>query len=296
MHSAWRNALRSRLLSRELWAGLGLGVLAGCLTIDPFACADDTDCVFDGAPGICVQAEQTCVYADPGCVTAWSTADGSCVPAPAGGVDPSAGSSEAGEGEGEGSSSGVDPSSTETGVDTLPVDDATDGGTTTGDDDPGTTTGEPKGCLGDPVDLTPMGVAVAESTFNDDFHAFLSVDDDLTTSWFSSGPEPGGQPTHYTWSVVDPICFSQILITGNGLHANQGFQTGFGFGNVVVRVYDSEDQVVFQHMQLLENTPDPPVIVNPGVDGVRLELEFSGHEDNSCGGFSELEVVGNLLP
>lgn len=292
---AWATELRARVRripARGLSAGLALGVVAGCLSIDPFLCQTDADCVFEGNPGICVQTNQSCVYVDPTCISQWSTADGSCVDAPGGTVDPSAGSSEGGEGGGTGATS-VEPPSTETGEDTLSVDD--DGTSTSGDSDPGTTTGEPQPCAGPAVDLTGMGAVVAESTFNDSFQAFLSVDDDLSTSWFSSGPESEGQPTHFTWDVLQPVCISQVLVTGNGLHSNPGFQTNFGFENVILRIYDENDDIVFQHMQLLPDTPDPPVIVNPEVEGVRLDLEFSGHEDNSCGGFSELEILGNTL-
>ena len=73
------------------------------------------------------------------------------------------------------------------------------------------------------------------------------------------------------------------VIQGHHLRSNQ---------YLVVRVYDENDAVVFQQMAPLGGTPDPPVIVEPGVWGVRVELELSEHESNDCGGFSELQIVG----
>ena len=67
---------RRARLGRWLVLGLGLGAVASCIQFDEFQCQDDGDCVYDGRPGQCRLAEQTCIYPDETCPTRWSTADG----------------------------------------------------------------------------------------------------------------------------------------------------------------------------------------------------------------------------
>ncbi len=266
--------------------GLCLGVAGGCIQFDPFQCQDDGDCVYDGRPGQCRLAEQTCIYPDESCPTRWSSADGECMsPAGASGgsdSDPSDGATSVASTSGEDSGDPtVDPPATTT---------ATTGPVTTSTTS--ATTGDPVGCGGGPFnDLTGLGVVEASSIFSDNFHPFLAADGDYGSSWFSAGPESGG-PSIFQWTVLDPHCFASVSITGNGLHDNPNFREDYGFENVVVRVYDESDALVFQQMASLGGTPDPPVLVQPDVWGVRIELELSEHESNDCGGFSELEIAG----
>ncbi|MEX1368834.1 MAG: hypothetical protein AB1Z98_37245 [Nannocystaceae bacterium] len=265
-------------------AGLSLGMVAGCLRIDAYHCVRNDECVLDGVEGRCLIAEAVCVYEDPASCseTRWIRADGSCAPNPGGGIDSAEGSS--------GATSTADASSTDDGV--PPESSTTDPVETSGDPFP-PTTGQPTGCAGTTEDITGQGVVVANSVFSDDFPAFLGVDGNFATSWFSAGPEPDGLPTVFTWTSLETLCIAQVQVTGNGLHANPSFRTDFGFENMTLRVYDETDAVVFQQMYGLEGTPDPPVVAFPDVEGVRVELELFNHESNNCGGFSELSIVGN---
>ena len=43
----------------------------------------------------------------------------------------------------------------------------------------------------------------------------------------------------------------------------------------------------------LAGTPDPTVVVNPNAVGSVVVLRFHGHEDPTCGGFAELEVLAH---
>ncbi len=264
-----------------------MGTAAGCLDVDAFQCQTDLNCVLEGVRGRCVFPEQVCAYPDPACVgSAWSTADGRCVTVP---DTPS----EATDGEDVGSSTDGDPTGGTSGP-PPPVDGSSSTGPApTTDTPPGTSSGGPVGCVGPVDDITPEGVVEVSSVFNDNFQGYLAVDDNFTTSWFSDGPGPNDTPAVFTWSVLQPYCISQITMTGNGLHQNQSFQENFGFESVVVRVFDAADTVVFQQMFSLAMTPDPPMIAFPDVEGVRVELELSDHESSNCGGFSELEIVGN---
>ncbi len=278
-HRRWAAPLALALV------GIGAGMVAGCLTVDAFNCETDLNCVFQGVSGRCVFPDQVCAYPDPTCPgSPWSTADGRCVVVPDAPPDATDGSETGPRATSEPGTSGGP----------MPLDDSSSSGPpdpTTGDP-PGTTTDEPMGCVGPMDDITGLGVAEASSVFDDNFQAYLSVDGNFATSWFSSGPEPGNLPTIYTWSVLDPHCIAQVTITGNGLHSNQNFQEQFGFENMVLRVYDQDDTLMFQQMYGMGGTPDPPVLAFPGVWGTRVELELFDHESDNCGGFSELEIVG----
>ncbi len=281
---------RTGARTAALAAGLLLGFAVSCIQFDPFACQDDSDCVFEGRPGQCRLAEQVCIYPDDSCPTRWGTAQGECMSPVGGGSEVG---SEAGPGEasdaqpGTGTGSGSADSGTTLPPTTTSM--VTTTATTTG---PTTETGDPSVCGAGPFDdLTGLGVVWASSTYSDSFHAFLSTDGNFATSWFSAGPEPGG-PSIYEWTVVDPVCITSINLTGNGLHQDPDFRTDYGFESVVIRVYDEDDSIVFQQMESLADTPDPPIIVEPDVWGVKIVLELSEHESDDCGGFSELTVVG----
>lgn len=273
--------------------GLGMGIPLGCLNVPSYQCDTDLSCVAHGKSGRCFLG--SCVYVSGACAndTGWEDAAGECVEGP----------SFPGESDDQGeasdddtppvatssaSTSGTDPTA---GEDTLQLEDTGDP-TTTGEP-PDPTTGTPQGCTGPMDDITSMGVVDADSVFDDNYQPYLSVDGSYASSWFSSGPGPGGSPSIYTWSVLSPLCVAQVTITGNGLHQNPDFRQGFGFDSVAVRVYDDADAVVFQQMFSLAGTPDPAIIAYPDVEGVRVELELANHETSNCGGFSELEIVGN---
>lgn len=268
----------------------------GCLDVPAYQCDSDLNCVADGKSGRCLPLSRTCVYPSASCGdTGWENAAGDCVAGPTTGDDGAAASSDDGP---SATDSGTPSPSTSTdpttGADTMAVEDTGPGeGTTTDEPPPGTTTGRPQGCTGPMDDITAMGVVEADTVFDDNYQPYLSVDGSFASSWFSSGPEGGDTPSLYTWSVLSPVCIAQINITGNGLHSNPSFREGFGFGSVVIRVFDEADDVVFQQMFGLAGTPDPPVVAFPNVEGVRVELELANHENSSCGGFSELELVGN---
>jgi hypothetical protein len=68
------------------------------------------------------------------------------------------------------------------------------------------------------------------------------------------------------------------------------FPTGFGFGQVIVRVLRA-GSVVFEQTVGLPGTPDPDVIVSPNVVGDTVALQFLQPESPDCGGFAELRVM-----
>lgn len=255
-------ASRGRI--RGQWLGLGVlvGTAVGCIQFDRFQCQDDADCVYEGTPGQCVLNEQTCVYPDDSCDTRWVTASGECR-SPA--VDGSSGAAP----------TDMDPSAT------------------SGQEGSGSTASIPRDCQNGPYDnVSEVGVVEASSVFSDNYHAFLAADQDKSTSWFSSGPEEGGLPSMYTWDVLEPYCIGRVDIFGNGLHANPAFREDFGFESVIVRVYDQDEEIVFQQMLPMLGTPDPDLFVEPRMVGVRVELELFEHESTDCGGISELEISG----
>jgi hypothetical protein len=141
---------------------------------------------------------------------------------------------------------------------------------------------------GTTVNITGEGVVEASTTFSDQFPASLSVDGDRGTSWFSAGPGAGGAPSLYRWTGTRDDLITSISVLSNAQHLD--FPTGFGFGSVIVQVLDADGNVVFEETVELAGTPDPDVVVNPGVVGRSVVLTLSGHEDPSCGGFSELQI------
>ena len=136
------------------------------------------------------------------------------------------------------------------------------------------------------ADITPAGRVSASSTFGADFSPSLAVDGSATSSWFSAG---GGSAT-FTWQITKPEIISQVTSAGNGAHATTAFQAGFGFEGVTVELY-SVGLLVGTAEASLKGTPDPTVQVDFGLEADEIRLLFSGGEDPSCGGFSELNVV-----
>jgi len=144
------------------------------------------------------------------------------------------------------------------------------------------------------VPLTPMGDIAAETVYNSEsrFQAIGAVDGNHQTSWFSSGPDADRTPTWFRWRVAAPQCIQNVSLIGNGHHSDFRFRQDFGFGGVTVQILQ-EGQLVFSRYQALTGTPDPDITVDVGgVQGTEVLLQFTGHEDDSCGGFSELSITG----
>jgi hypothetical protein len=142
---------------------------------------------------------------------------------------------------------------------------------------------------GTKVDITGEGSVEASSTYTG-FSALMSVDGDGTTSWFSAGPGPDGSPSIYRWTGARDDLITTVSILSNAQHSEPDFRSGFGFGSATIQVLDADNNVVFEETLDLEGTPDPDVVVHPGVVGRAIVLSLTGHEDPTCGGFSELQI------
>jgi hypothetical protein len=245
------------------------------------SCIDDTVCLRDGVQGSCL-TPGFCAFDDGDCTSGmrWDTTAGDgladdCVSA--GGDPPDAG----------------------------PGFENTCGGTMTLQAEPGTDCGvcdsgtwqcsgtESVACTGElsiSRTIAFEGSVVASTEFSGSFEAELSVDGDLSSSWFSSGPENNGVPSIYTWTGTRDDCFESISISGNAQHSNSSFRTDFGFGQATILILDASDDPVFSETVQLPGTPDPDRIVMPGVMGRKVQIEFLGHESDDCGGFSELII------
>jgi len=139
------------------------------------------------------------------------------------------------------------------------------------------------------VEIADEGTVTASTTYDESFEAALSVDGDRSTSWFSAGPGSDGTSV-YRWTGTKDDTIAKIALLSNAENRVPDFRTGFGFGSVTVQVLDVDDNVVFEQTVALDGTPDPDVAVSPGVIGRSVVLTFTGHEDATCGGFSELEI------
>jgi hypothetical protein len=139
------------------------------------------------------------------------------------------------------------------------------------------------------VDITDEGAVEASSTFSG-FPDTLSVDGDRATSWFSSGPGPEGAPSVYRWTGTHDDLITAVVLLSNAQHSEPSFRTGFGFGSVTIQVLNAIGSVVFEETIALDGTPDPDITVQPGVVGRTVVLSLAGHEDPTCGGFSELQI------
>lgn len=267
--------------------------LGGCLEVPAFRCEGHDVCVLNQVQGTCRFDTNTCVYPAPAdvCPSMWRDANGNCVdgnatsdftttlpgntsdlPDTTTSVDPTTSTGT--------TMSPVSAGSTSTGV-------ATSGSSSTSD------TGVTDPCDGVLDNITSLGVVGASTVFTD-FPPGLSVDGDLSTSWFSTGPEGVDVPSIYNWTLSNEHCIARLFISGNGLHDQQEFQEGYGFGRVVFRILDANNEEVFEQERLLPGTPDPDIMVDvPGVVGKRVVLELYEHENEDCGGFSELQVLGD---
>ncbi|HJW91514.1 MAG TPA: VWA domain-containing protein, partial [Anaerolineales bacterium] len=139
-------------------------------------------------------------------------------------------------------------------------------------------------------DATSEGSVQASST-SSGYPASSAIDGDTTTSWFSRGPNIDGPTSTFQWTGLRDDLITSLTILSNKDHSNPSFRTGYGFDSVMVQILDAAGSIVFEETIELPGTPDPDVILKPGVVGRSVVLIFSGHESVDCGGIGEL-VVG----
>ncbi len=289
---------------RRAWTLLPLALALGCLEEPAYQCQSDDVCFYKGFAGVCDLASASCAYQSVDCqglssIEGWVNARGLCVPAP-NNAEPSSTTGDSGGGITSGSTSTV---STSTPPTSDPTNDAesSNGIVTAGESSSGSaesessssglTSGSSNGCEGLTDDLTDQGTVTATTTFNG-FPASNSIDGSLSSSWFPTGPEGDGGPSVFSWSTVTDRCINRIEVDDNSAHSNNDFRSGYGFASATVRVIQ-DDIVVFEEMVSLPGTPDGPFAVETsGVQGSRVLIELSGHENTTCGGFSELRVIG----
>jgi serine/threonine-protein kinase len=140
------------------------------------------------------------------------------------------------------------------------------------------------------TDITDEGVTTASSIYDATFPTSLGVDNDVTSSWFSAGPESDGTTT-YTWTGVQDDFIGSIEIISNRSNDTVFFRTNYGFGDVTIQVLDAAGNVVFETVVALDGTPDPDVFVTPNVVGRAVRLVFTESEAFDCGGFGELIIM-----
>jgi serine/threonine-protein kinase len=139
------------------------------------------------------------------------------------------------------------------------------------------------------AEVASEGTVDATSIYDSTFPASLAVDGDLTTSWFSAGPEGDGT-TAFVWTGVQDDFIASIELISNRENQVVDFRTGYGFGTVTIQVFSSDDLLVFEETVSLDGTPDPDIHVTPNVVGRWIWLMFTGSEALDCGGFAELKV------
>ncbi|MEN0062791.1 MAG: hypothetical protein AAGA48_11620 [Myxococcota bacterium] len=162
-------------------------------------------------------------------------------------------------------------------------------------------TGACFGALATPAEnlVENAGSIEASTVFDDNLDLYgpeLARDGDRGTSWFSAGPVDS--TSVLTWRSPREDCLVGVRILNNRQHENTDFQEGFGFGQAVVRLFRvGAAMPAFETTVDLSATPDPDVEIvvessdgEPGVYANRLEIAFSGHEDPTCGGISEVGV------
>jgi|GEM_PF-2504607 len=284
---------------RRLWPLLPLLLSAGCLEEPSFDCQTDEVCVFEGYPGVCDLATTTCVYPSAECrginsIEGWVDGQGNCVPAPSNVVGSGPSSTTSGNG-GTTDAPTTEPetsdSNDETSGTSEPINsESTSGAETSSSGGDESSTGEPA-CGEQMLDITNYGVVMASTVFNG-YPETNGIDGDLTTSWFSTGPEGGGGPSVYGWLSEDDRCIRRIEVEDNSQHSNPEFRTGYGFSSATIRILQN-DLVVFEELVPLPNDPDGFFAVDTGgIYGSRVLLEMAGHENVLCGGFSELRLFG----
>ena len=139
------------------------------------------------------------------------------------------------------------------------------------------------------VEIASEGSVEATSIYDATFPASLAVDGDLSTSWFSAGPEGDGTSA-FVWAGLQDDFIASIELISNRENQVVEFRTGYGFGEVTILVLDAQDNVVFEESVNLDGSPDPDIRVTPNVVGRWIRLVFTGSEALDCGGFAELKI------
>lgn len=140
-----------------------------------------------------------------------------------------------------------------------------------------------------PIDVTAQGTVEASTVYTG-YPAAQAVDGDPTTSWFSTGPDPFGAPTTFTWTGKENYLISTIIMLSNEKHPE--FPTDYGFGSVIIQIFDASGAEVFTETVELPGTPDPNVRITPNVEGRTVLLTLEDTEAPDCGGFAELSIIG----
>ncbi len=139
------------------------------------------------------------------------------------------------------------------------------------------------------AEIASEGSVEASSIYDSTFPASLGMDGDLSTSWFSAGPDADGTST-YVWTGVQEDFIASIVLISNRENQVVDFRTGYGFGAVTVQLYNSQDILVFEETVSLDGTPDPDIRVTPNAVGQWIRFIFTGSEALDCGGFGELKI------
>lgn len=139
------------------------------------------------------------------------------------------------------------------------------------------------------AEIASEGIVEASSIYDSTYPASMVIDGDLSTSWFSAGPDADGTST-FVWTGVQEDFIASIDLISNREQRVVEFRTGFGFEWATVQVYTAADNLVFEESFSLAGTPDPDIHVTPNVVGQWIRLVFTGSEALDCGGFGELKV------
>ena len=139
------------------------------------------------------------------------------------------------------------------------------------------------------AEIASEGSVEASSIYDSTFPASLATDGDLSTSWFSAGPDADGTST-FVWTGIQEDFIASIDLISNREQQVVEFRTGYGFEWATVQVYDAQDHLVFEESFHLAGTPDPDIHATPNVVGQWIRLVFTGSEALDCGGFGELKV------
>lgn len=145
-----------------------------------------------------------------------------------------------------------------------------------------------------PLSIAGLGAGEASSTFPQvGFEPTSALDGDFTTSWFSQGSnDPNGTFSTFTWTAPEEVLIAATGIANNSRHPDPRYRTGFGYEQVTFRVFSADDQMVFEETVDYPKTAQAAKMVFPLVRGRKIELLLNQHEDPSCGGFSELLLLG----
>jgi hypothetical protein len=138
--------------------------------------------------------------------------------------------------------------------------------------------------------VAQTGSASASSTYGGQaqYAPSRAIDGSNGTSWFSAG---GGSAT-FVWQGTRNDFLDRITLVSNAGHADPAVRNGFGFNLVGVFVYDMSGAFVFSTSTSLPPGGNwAPITLNLKVVGARIQLNFSGADDPTCGGFGELQIV-----